>query len=406
MTARTWFGPARSRWGRAGAAALAASVLAVGAAAAPASASVASAGSASSASPSGLQRRPSGDAQLDAALAHLRSSGATGVVAVVDDGRSHVARALGASRLSPLRATDVGDTTRVGSVTKTFVATAVLQQVGRHRLHLDEPVEKWLPGLVQNGRAITLRMLLQHTSGLYNYTDDEALLARYLADPIASITPTEILATALKKPASFAPGTRWSYSNTNYALLGLVLEKVTGRSAAQVLEEQIITPLGLHHTFLAGDAGWRGAHLHGYYPPSVTGQTGYTDVSRWNPSWAWTAGAVVSNAEDVTRFFRALFSGRLISTPLLKQMTTTVDAGGGVRYGLGIYSQDLGCGRVWTHNGGIPGYTTQVYTDGSGRRSAALFLSTELDQKIAAAFERAVTAVGCRMLGRPVPAKR
>jgi D-alanyl-D-alanine carboxypeptidase len=343
-------------------------------------------------------------AALDRALQHLVDSGATAVVAVldstvVDDGDDRAARVLGAARLDPYRAAQASDATRVGSITKTFVSTAVLQLVAAGRIGLDEPIGRRLPGVVPNGKAITVRMLLQHTSGLFNYTEDEAFLPDVIAHPYRAVTPRQVLAVAFAHPPNFAPGAAWSYSNTNYVVLGLLLEKVTGQPVQTVLDRQIIAPLGLRNTYLALDGRWRGPHLHGYAPPGLVGNPDYVDLSRWNPSWGGAAGAMVSNPTDLARFYRALMSGRLLPTAQLRQLTATVGTGiPGLRYGLGLFSLDTACGRVWGHDGGIPGYLTQAFTDRTGTRSAVLELPTEPDGAIAAGYDAAIEALACQML--------
>jgi D-alanyl-D-alanine carboxypeptidase len=323
------------------------------------------------------------------------------VVAVVDDGEDRVAEALGAARLEPRRAARVSDTTRVGSITKTFVATAVLQQVAAGRIGLDEPIERRLPGVVPGGGAITVRMLLQHTSGLFNYTDDEDAVRAQLADPTRHVDPQWMLDVAFAHPAGFPPGSDWSYSNTNYIVLGLLLEKVTGRPARTVLDRQIIRPLKLRHTYLATDGSWRGPHLHGYATPGAFGNDDYLDLSSWDPSWGWTAGALVSDPADLATFYRALMSGRLLPAAQLRAMTTTVRTPAPeLRYGLGLYRLQTVCGPVWGHDGGIPGYLTEAFTDRRGTRSAVLALPTEPDATIAPRVGPALDAVACRMLGR------
>jgi D-alanyl-D-alanine carboxypeptidase len=200
----------------------------------------------------------------------------------------------------------------------------------------------------------------------------------------------------------FAPGTSWSYSNTGYILVGLVLEKVTGSPIQTLLDRRVIKPLHLRNTFFATSGRFRGSYAHGCFPPSLTGE-GYLDVSGWPPSWAWAAGAVVSNADDLAHFYPALMSGRLLKPWLVKQMTTTVDTGQGLGYGLGIYTMNTPCGAVWGHDGGIPGYVSFAYTDRPGSRSGVLLLPTQPDDAIVAAGLPIIDMAVCMMLGQPVP---
>jgi D-alanyl-D-alanine carboxypeptidase len=180
---------------------------------------------------------------------------------------------------SARRAARPSDRFRIGSVTKSFVATVVLQLVGEGRLGLDDPLERWLPGAVPGGERITIRQLLNHTSGLYNYTD--ALLGPLLAKPTRqayqqlaarSFAPRALVAMATRHRPLFPPGTRFAYSNTNYILLDLVVERVTGARLAAQLHRRIVQPLGLEATELPGtQRRIRGGHAHGYAPPDRPG---------------------------------------------------------------------------------------------------------------------------------------
>ncbi|WP_412542853.1 serine hydrolase domain-containing protein [Longispora sp. K20-0274] len=255
---------------------------------------------------------------------------------------------------------------RVGSVTKTFTSTVALQLVGEGRLRLDDTVERWLPGRVPNGGGITVRQLLNHTSGIFNYTDvlfttPEALLA----DRYKRWTPDQLVDLAVAQPPNFPPGTSWAYSNTNYVLAGMIIEKVTGRSWGSEVQRRIIGPVGLHDTSVPGNLPFvTGPHAHGYI--EVDGQA--VDITTWNPSAAYAAGEVISTTEDLNRFYAAVLTGRLLKPAQLAEMKTTVP--GGLTYGLGIYQQPLPCGiTLWGHTGGIPGYSTYSFQteDGSKR---------------------------------------
>jgi D-alanyl-D-alanine carboxypeptidase len=265
-------------------------------------------------------------------------------------------------------------------VTKSFVATVVLQLVAEGRLRLDDRLQQWLPGAVPDGQHITIRQLLNHTSGLADYTDD--LLGPLRAKPTRQayqqmadrrFTPQALVAMAARHRPLFPPGTQFSYSNTNYILLGLVVERVTGDRLAGQLHRRILAPLGLADTELPGSQ-WRlhGRHLHGYAPPNRAwlpsdGPAGLFDVTQSNPSWVWAAGAMISSAADLARFYQALLSGRLLGPELLTAMQTTVDAsevfGPGAGYGLGLIRLPLGCGgQVWGHGGEIAGYATVAFS--------------------------------------------
>jgi D-alanyl-D-alanine carboxypeptidase len=348
------------------------------------------------------------DAALRAALTAVVDAGATGALALVDDGKDVSTVAVGAARLDPRRPLHVRDQVRVGSITKTVISTITLQLVGEGRLRLGDPVERWLPGAVPNGSAITLRMLLNHTSGIFDYTEDADWLAAVTADPYRYWSPQELIAVANTHPPVFPPGQGLSYSNTGYILIGLVLQKVTGQPVASLIRRRVVQPLHLHNTFFATAGRFHGPYAHGYYPPSLTGG-GYLDTSAWPPSFAWTAGALVSNAPDLARLYQALLSGRLLRPALLRAMTTTVSSPAypGYGAGLGLFRLDTPCGTVWGHEGGIPGYVSIAVTDRAGRRSAVVLMPTESDEAIDAAYHAAVTTAVCQMFHRdPLVASR
>jgi D-alanyl-D-alanine carboxypeptidase len=325
------------------------------------------------------------------------------VVLRVDDGRTTRRLASGAARLEPRIAMRTDARLRVGSITKTFTATLVLQAAREGRLDLDDSVERWLPGLVPGGAEITLRQLLNHTSGLFDVVKDQDFFRAVLTDPLHEYTPQQLVGIATSHPPLFDPGDGWGYSNTGYVLLGLVLERATGRSVSQLVRSRIAEPLGLHHTSLpVRSPDIRGFHAHGYLPPALTGD-GYVDISRISPTALGSAGAVVSTTTDLRRFYRALLGGRLLRPADLATMRTTVEAGPGYDYGLGLYTRTTPCGRIWGNDGNAPGYETYAWNDRSGRRGFALTVTTQPDDRIEPVEDAAVTAAACRMLDRPVP---
>lgn len=265
---------------------------------------------------------------------------------------------------------------RAGSNTKAFTATVVLQLVGEGKVKLDAPIEAYLPNLVRgegiDGRHITVRQLLQHTSGLPNYTN-------FIGDFTGKNRhtyrqPRTLLDTALAHKAVFAPGTRWEYSNTNYILAGLLIEEVTGRPLAEQITKRVIDRIGLRHTYFpaVGDEDIREAHPQGY--SAAKPGAPLENVTEMDPSWGWAAGQLISTPSDLNRFFTALFGGKLLKPAQLTQMRTTVKVpdsaglGPGVRYGLGVTSTRLSCGgRMWGHGGDITGYGTRTGTTADGR---------------------------------------
>ncbi|HKO83125.1 MAG TPA: serine hydrolase domain-containing protein [Actinomycetota bacterium] len=290
-------------------------------------------------------------------------------------GRSGVAE-LGSRRPVPLDARF-----RIGSTTKTFVAAVVLQLVAEGRVSLDAPVERYLPGLIRShgndGRSITVRELLQHTSGLPDDTADLPLLGEaFLRLRFHHYQPSQLLALALRHPPVATPGGAWSYSNTNYIVLGLLIERVTGHPYGSEIDRRILRPLRLTHTLVPGGSPEiPGPHAHGYLPVDQGGQTRLVDITRMNPSWSWAGGEMISTTGDLNRFFAALLAGRLLPPAQLAQMTQSVAAIGdwdqypGARYGLGLEQIPLACGGVaWGHGGDIHGYSTRAWSTLDGRQ--------------------------------------
>jgi len=263
------------------------------------------------------------------------------------------------------------DRYRIASVTKAFVSVLILQLEAEGKLDIDDPVEKYLPGVVPNGSAITLRELMNHTSGLFNYTDDDA----FVNDPFTSFSrawmPAQLLAVAFAHPPTFAPGTSWSYSNTNYIVLGLVVEAVTREPLGQVLQERIFTPLNLTSTSFPSTIELAPDLVHGYIKLS---DTPIIDITPGlNPTWGWAAGAIVSTAKDVTTFYRALVTRKLLPATQLKEMETPSPTARG--YGLGLFNVLVACGRAFTHEGDFLGWQNIAYTTANGKRQAVVMVN-------------------------------
>jgi len=243
-------------------------------------------------------------------------------------------------------------------------------------------------------------MLLGHTSGIFDVVEDRAFFDAVLTDPLREYTPRQLVAIATAHDTVFEPGTDWGYSNTNYVLLGLVVEGVTHRPLESVVRRRIIEPLHLRDTRLPGrDPELRGRFAHGYLPPALTGGAGYRDFTRLSPTALWAGGDLVSTPDDLRTFYRALLSGRLLPPRLLAQMKETRPTDRSFDYGLGLYRKETPCGTVWGNDGGVPGYDTVAWNDESGRRGFALAIPTFPDDAIDAAQATALDTAACRMLG-------
>jgi D-alanyl-D-alanine carboxypeptidase len=237
---------------------------------------------------------------------------------------------------------------RIGSLTKTFTATIVLQLVQEKKVSLDASLTKYLPWAGAKAKPIRIRDLLDHRSGIADYTTFPLWLAK--ADRSASTRPRGVLAFALAQPRLFRPGHAWRYSNSNYVALGLVIEAVTKHTYARELEQRIRRPLHLDSTSL----------------PTTRKVPGLADPGT-NPWLPWAAGALISDATDIARFYTALLSGKLVTKATLREMEQTVQAGNG-KDGLGIFAAQLSCGTAWGHDGGILDYYSRVIASADGKR--------------------------------------
>jgi D-alanyl-D-alanine carboxypeptidase len=323
-----------------------------------------------------------GGPSLSSRLDDVVAAGVPGALAYVADGshRIRVARGV-ANRTSgfDLRATD---RFRAGSITKVFVAAVVLQLAAERRLELDSPVGSWLPGLVD--RRITVRQLLSHRSGLADYVDDSTIVS---ADISSNRRLTE---AALARTPVAAPGERYSYASTNYLVLGLLIERITGDDLGHELRVRIFRPLGLDGTAFEPRVvhlrvrGYRSAIHDGI----VSGEP--EDTAGESAAWAWAAGAIVSDADDLARFVDALVSGRVVSEPLLAEM---IPAEG---YGLGLATFATPCGTAIGHTGNLAGYVSAVWVDDDAKRTVVLMANSfPLGPAADAAVHRALETAFC-----------
>lgn len=264
----------------------------------------------------------------------------------------------GTSNLATNAPMNVDDHFRIGSVTKTFTVTAILQLADDKKLKLDDPVSKYL-SFVSNGENITLRMLANMTSGLYPYTFDDSWVQELLKNPQRVWTPTELVEVALKHPPDFKPGAKWEYSNTNTVLLAMVIQKVTGQRVEEVFKKRIFQPLGLRNTSWPITSGIPEPYPHGYSEQTLDGKQ--ADVTFRNPSWAWGVGNLISNLADLKIYAKAMATGeKLLSKEMQKQRLTWVTLPPNTetrKYGLGIGSDQGWLG----HTGELPGYNVGMY---------------------------------------------
>ncbi len=251
------------------------------------------------------------------------------------------------------------DHVRIASITKTFVATAILQLVDLGKLRLDDKLSTYIEGL-PNADIITIRNLLGMTSGIYDFTMDDEFGKDFVTNPMMPFSPDNVIGIVKRHAPDFAPGEKVSYCDTNYILLGMILEKVARKPVAQIIEEQVLVPLRLRSTSFPTNSAIPAPFAHGYYA-GANGKGPFRDYTNTNPNVAWTAGAMISTRDDLRIWARALATGTLLKPETHKEQTQfgLISESGGlsVAYGLGIAR----IGKFVGHNGAILGYTTAMF---------------------------------------------
>lgn len=313
-------------------------------------------------------------AGLQKILDDIATSAASAVLAEFR-GSGRVWRASsGVAELGSAKPVAVNGRFRAGSITKSFVATVVLQLAGERRLRLDDTVERWLPGVVAEGGRITLHHLLEHTSGIVNYTNTRQFRTLYgTADQVFGLrdrtwTPQELLNFTAGQALLFEPGTSWMYSNTNYILLALVIQRVTGNHYSKEAERRLLHRLRLHGTNFPGRRLLiAGPHAHGYLPREVGDQIEPVDITRFNPSVSGASGELVSTAADLNRFYRALLTGGLLRPEQQRQLLQIRSTGRSYDYALGLQTRLVNGIRLWGHDGDFFGYQAASWTTEDGR---------------------------------------
>jgi D-alanyl-D-alanine carboxypeptidase len=315
-------------------------------------------------------------ARLDAAArASFEQVPAPGAIVGVASPEGTWTAAYGTAAPATGEPMEVGVHTRIGSVTKPFTATLVLQLAEEGQLSLEDPIADYVEG-IPNGDRITLRHLADMTSGVASYTRSTAFTDRFFADPEQAFTPEELVAVGVSESPLFAPGEQFDYSNTNYILLGLVIEQVTGRTVGEVLEEQIFDPLELDETVWPGES----TELPAPYAQGFTlqGDTATpeapADATHWNPSWGFTAGDLISDVDDLLVFGRALGTGHGLLGPDAQRERLTSFQPADRGYGLGF-----GCIDGWVgHTGELPGYNTTVYYDTTSDTTVVVQVNSDI----------------------------
>ncbi|MCH0540241.1 beta-lactamase family protein [Streptomyces sp. MUM 203J] len=313
-----------------------------------------------------------------AALRTFQSAAGPGAAVHAGDGAAAWTLSAGTGTINTNRPIRSDEHFRAGSQTKTFTAATVLQLVDEGKVSLNEPIDTYLPGVVTgngyDGTRITLRHLLQHTSGIAAY---DPLASIALAEPDGTYHPATLVREGLKRAPVSAPGGGFRYSNTNYLILGMLIEKITGLPVHQAVTTRIIEPLDLTRTTFPapGDRALPAPAVNGYHGTRIGPFFFWSPVISYDPSLFGSSGAVISTLEDITSFYQALLAGRVVSPASLAEMQNTGQPGSpsaAIGYGLGIFKADLSCGgTAWGHNGAVPGYHSQTLVTPDGRHASA-----------------------------------
>ncbi|MFE1913802.1 serine hydrolase domain-containing protein [Streptomyces anandii] len=321
--------------------------------------------------------------QLDQAVRRvMRQAAVPGVtVGLWTPGRGQYVKSFGVADIGSGRKMSPDLFMRIGSETKTFTVTALLQLVDQHKVGLDDPIGKYVDG-VPNGDRITLRDLAGMRSGLFNYSADDGFYKALTSDPQRSFTPQQLLGYAFRHPVLFPPGEKFYYSNTNLVLLGLVVEKMSGQSLADYIHARVLVPAGMDHTSFPAGTEFPQPHAQGYTNQTANGRVAAT--ADWSSSWAWAAGAMISTLDDLHTWARTVATGvfpdgsTMVGPATQKQrLTTPPTAVPGAGYGLGIFDVQGWIG----HNGSIPGYESLTVYLPSARTTLVVLLNTDIDYK-------------------------
>jgi CubicO group peptidase (beta-lactamase class C family) len=296
---------------------------------------------------------------------------------------------------------------RIASNTKTMTAAVILQLAQEGKLRLSDPVSKYVPG-VPNGDNITIAQLLEMRSGLYNYTNDPELSASIDRNPTKVWTPAELLAIAFGHPPNFPPGTKYEYNNTNYALLGLIIEKVDGRPLAQAMRDRLFGPLGMQRTVLPASTvntiaePYSHGYLYGSSSVALYGTPPYSpeekaaaragnllpnDYTGVNHSFAAAAGGVISTADDLATWIRALVAGRVLNAEYQRRWLDSLQpedpSKPGQKYGYGISQVSWGPNTIYFHGGETPGYNSKISYDPTNQMTLIVWtnLAVSLDEQ-------------------------
>lgn len=323
----------------------------------------------------------------------MQEEGQPGVSISITGPKGDYTRTYGVRDLTTGKPLRLADHVHIGSITKTFTATAILRQVDKGRLKLSDKLSKWVKG-IPNGDQITVRQLLAMQSGVFEYQADQEFGEEVAADPLMRFTRHDFLEILRRHEPYFAPGETTLYTTSNYLLLGIILEKVTGESAEAAITKTVIKPLGLHHTSFPTTPRMPAPFAHGY---CYTAEGGLEDCTYFNPDIVWTGGALISTIGDLEKYGRALGTGALLSPKMQSErlvfgeVAYPFEGPSTFGYGLGI----IRFGRWLGHNGSVPGSGSETFYD---PQTGAVIAAVETAQTpTLAVFSRIFERIGAHL---------
>lgn len=299
------------------------------------------------------------------------------IISITKDNEVIYEKAKGLANIETKEPMDTKMRFRIGSLTKTFTGTVILQLVDEGKLKLDDVLEKYFPD-VPNSKNITIRMLGDMSSGLYNYSEAKEMDDSMNTNPRKKWKPQELVDMAIKNPPYFEPGKSYHYSNANTTLLGMIIEKITGSTLAAEIKTRIIDKLGLTETEFASDADITGFRPEGYNEDDSKFLEPLTDVTtKYDPSWAWAAGAIISSVKDIKIYIKALVEGTLVSKEMqAERMKWSLDMGG-LKYGFAVFKAG---DDFYGHNGSYPGFHNVSVYSPKTKTSIIIFYNSQTNR--------------------------
>ena len=334
----------------------------------------------------GKEKAKGADAALDRALKQLvaMEGGPPGVIAVIQRGQHREVHTFGVANVRTGRPMRIHDHMRIASAAKAFSGAVALSLVSEGKLSLDDTIGEHLPELPEAWWEVTLKQLLNHTSGIPDFSLDPAFLDAVLASPTKAPPPEELLSFVEDEDLLFDPGSEYHYSNSDNIVVALMVEAATGMSYEDQLREQVYKPLGLKKTSLPRGPNLRKPFIHGY--DNDPSQQPPEDVSEvLAAGWAWASGGIVSTPADLNDFIRGYVGGKLFDQRTRAKQRRVVEGGGSEppgpgknSAGLGVFRYETHCGTVWGHTGNTPGYTQFMAARPNGNRSATVSINSQL----------------------------